>query len=154
MLMSGQLISGYYLNNLLMQSGDIHKAGGVLLKDRKFLLERHGGKDTYIVPGGKLEAGETAAEALVREFREEFGLEIKSTALEYLDTFSSPAVHSPDRIVHIETFLIKEWDGEITLHDGIEGVMWINSHNITEVTVSPTAVTYVLPMLKKMGLID
>ena len=49
---------------------DIHKSGGVLIKDRRLLVTRSKGKDIFIAPGGKLEEGETAVQAIVREMME------------------------------------------------------------------------------------
>jgi len=132
----------------------LHKAGGLLIKDRKFLLERHGGNETYIVPGGKLEAGETAIAALIRECDEEFHIAVSEKDLQYVGSFESRAVHNPDKIVKIETFLVKTWKGEITLDDGIENVIWVDSKTIGDYSVSSIAKDNVLPLLLEMQLID
>ena len=59
---------------------------GVLVRNRnKFLLAREtleGGKDYWIVPGGKVEFGETIEEAAKREIKEETG--IKPSKLRFL----------------------------------------------------------------------
>ena len=137
-----------------MQQQHIKKAGGLLLRDRKLLLERHGGKDIHILPGGKIESGETPEQALVRELQEEFAITVKESDLEMLESFSSQAVHSPDNIVDIQTFLVKHWEGDITLHDGIEGIMWVDSKSVTSMHASTIAAEHVIPMLKKMDLLD
>lgn len=54
---------------------------GIALKEGRFFVARRlpggpqGGKWEF--PGGKVEAGESDAEALVREYREEFGVEAR-----------------------------------------------------------------------------
>lgn len=47
---------------------------GIALRDRKFLMVYNPKRGGWEMPGGKVEAGETFAEAVVREFREESGL--------------------------------------------------------------------------------
>lgn len=55
-------------------------ARGVCVKDGKLLLCRaKGGSSTYL-PGGHIEFGETGREALVREVREELGVESETGA--------------------------------------------------------------------------
>lgn len=50
---------------------------GVLKEGNKFLVQRHPVFKKYGLPGGAIELGEQIEQALVREFKEETGLEIK-----------------------------------------------------------------------------
>jgi 8-oxo-dGTP diphosphatase len=55
-------------------------AGGIVLKDNAILLVRYGttGGGSYLVgPGGALEPGENAAQAIIRETMEETGVMIR-----------------------------------------------------------------------------
>jgi ADP-ribose pyrophosphatase YjhB (NUDIX family) len=60
------------------------EAGDVLLV--RFVVPRDGGEFVFwALPGGEIEAGETEAEAAVREVREELGLELVVTGPVYCD---------------------------------------------------------------------
>lgn len=52
-------------------------ASGYLIQDRKVLLVHHKGFNKWTPPGGHIEDEETAAEAVVREWKEETGLDVE-----------------------------------------------------------------------------
>ncbi|MFH8344809.1 GNAT family N-acetyltransferase [Streptomyces sp. NPDC018045] len=54
----------------------LRSVGWLHLRDGRLLSVRTRGNDTFYLPGGKYEPGETAAEALARELSEELGLSI------------------------------------------------------------------------------
>ena len=55
---------------------EIQKVGLALVEGDRILLVRKRGSRTYILPGGKPEAGEDDVKALVRELDEELGCQI------------------------------------------------------------------------------
>jgi 8-oxo-dGTP diphosphatase len=60
--------------------------GGAVLLIR-FVVPREGGEFVFwALPGGEIEAGETEAEAAVREVREELGLELEIAGQVYRDS--------------------------------------------------------------------
>lgn len=63
-----------------MSSDPIHVVGAAIFRDGKCLITRRSAKMSHALkwefPGGKIEPGETAQEALRRELMEELGLEI------------------------------------------------------------------------------
>lgn len=64
------------------ETGICHvRVTGVLLKDHKLLVQKIKDQNEYALPGGHLQFGETLEEALVREYQEEIGAEIKCKRL-------------------------------------------------------------------------
>ncbi len=80
----------------------------VVTEERKILLVRHrkGNRLYWVLPGGRLEYGETFHECAVRELKEETGLDIEIEKFLFL----SEAI-APDRSRHIVNIYLK---GRIT----------------------------------------
>ncbi|MFE0602692.1 NUDIX domain-containing protein [Streptomyces sp. NPDC058892] len=64
----------------------IEKAAWLCLDSGRLLVARTHGRDAFYLPGGKPEPGESVREALVREVREELGVELlpESVALQFV----------------------------------------------------------------------
>ena len=72
-----------------------YRVGGILEHAGKVLFQRVPGEEGYAVPGGHIAFGETAAQALAREFQEELGAEIKVGALLSVAEIFFPWDHRP-----------------------------------------------------------
>ena len=62
-------------------------AGVLLMVQNRLLLLKRGknpGKGLYTIPGGFVDPGESAEEAVIRECREETGLKLEKSTLKYL----------------------------------------------------------------------
>lgn len=134
---------------------DIHKAAGIIIKDRKLLIERSYGKDTFMAPGGKLEAGETPREAVIRELKEEFQLDIHDEDLEEFGTFYAEAAgsHNKGRQLRMDVFMIKKF-GTVQPDSEVEEIRWITSDIPQDIQVGSIFAHEVVPRLKEQGLID
>lgn len=66
-------------------------AGLLIIKSRKLLLAYSKNKQCFYLPGGKIDAHETAAAALCREIAEELNVIIKENELKYYTHISAPA---------------------------------------------------------------
>lgn len=66
-------------------------AGLLVIQDRKLLLAFSNNKQCYYLPGGKIDAGETAVAALCREIQEELNIPLKEADLTYYTHVSANA---------------------------------------------------------------
>lgn len=138
-----------------MDRYDIHKAAGIIIKDRRLLVERSKGKDVFIAPGGKLESGETSRQAVIRELKEEFRLNVRDDDLEEFGTFYAEAAgsHNAGKSLRMDVFMVKNV-GNITPDSEVEEIRWISSTIPTDVEVGSIFAHEVLPRLKELDLVD
>ena len=133
---------------------DIVKSAGVIIENKKLLLTRTRGKSFFIAPGGKLEAGETATQSLVRELKEELNVDVLETDLQDLGTFRMPAIGKEDKMLEMKVMMVNRYAGELNIQNEIEEMMWIDSANFDTIELGPIFKHEIVPMLKQKGLID
>ena len=104
-------------------AGPMHVMAGVMLdaQGRVLLAQRPPGKHLaglWEFPGGKLEAGELPADGLVRELREELGVEA---------VVGAPLIRVPwhygERFLLLDARLVHQWRGEPASLDG-QALRW------------------------------
>lgn len=93
-------------------------AVGVLIQpDGRFLLTSRPDGKVYAgyweFPGGKLEAGESVAQALTRELHEELGIEALAIQL-----WKSELVDYPHALVRLNFCKVTSWRGELQMREG------------------------------------
>ncbi|HEX5364721.1 MAG TPA: Nudix family hydrolase [Gallionella sp.] len=106
------------MNSSVEQIKVVEVAAAVLQKpDGSFLLaQRPPGKiwaGYWEFPGGKVEPGETTRHALVRELREELGIEVEAAYPWLTRVFTYP--HA---VVRLHFFRVTAWSGELHPHEG------------------------------------
>lgn len=107
--------------------------------DGKILLvrQRRTGEPYYLLPGGGVDAGETLAEALRREVREETGLECAPIRPLFISDTIEPG--GTRHVVNI-TFLTEVTGGELELrpHDpSIEGIDLMAPSSLSGIDLRP-----------------
>ncbi|MDF1828005.1 MAG: (deoxy)nucleoside triphosphate pyrophosphohydrolase [Legionellaceae bacterium] len=96
----------------------ITDASGRILITRRSLNVDHGGM--WEVPGGKLEADETASAALKREVLEEVGIVVEKYR------FLGQVTHSyPEKTVCLHVFKIDEHTGDADCHESQLDLRWV-----------------------------
>lgn len=96
----------------------VQVAVGVLLRDDgAFLLTSRPEGKAYAgyweFPGGKLEAGETVAQALARELQEEIGITIQDCTL-----WKTERIDYPHAMVQLNFCKVTQWQGELEMREG------------------------------------
>jgi 8-oxo-dGTP diphosphatase len=133
---------------------NIYKAAGIIIKGRRLLVERSKGKEHFISPGGSLEDGETAKQALVRELMEEFGIKVLESDLEEFGNFNASAAGDTSRMVYMQVFVVKKYLGEPIANNEVEEIAWINSNIPNGMKIGSIFEHDVIPALRRQGLID
>ncbi len=109
---------------MLVSAGVIHQAGKILVGQRR-LGDRHALKWEF--PGGKVEAGESPRQALVRELREELQIEAKIGAelARYEHDYPSGSR------VHLLFFAVREFTGAPTAR-AFQQIAWTDLQDLPE----------------------
>lgn len=124
----------------------IRKIGAAIVKDNQLLVvSKKKSPDYYMLPGGKLEDGETDLEALKRELKEELQLEIISSTL--LGNFETKSMLGTETM--FLTVYIVEMDGEPTPDNEIGAYKWIPIDTKESEYLGTGITNFTLPALRK-----
>ena len=126
------------------QAADIVVAAVALVRDGCVLTVRKRGTERFMLVGGKLEPGESARDAALRETLEEVGLEVSGATL--LGEFFSEAANEPGQTLHSTVFWV-ESDAEPIASAEIDEVRWtpIDDHPDD---LAPMLEHHVLPVIR------
>jgi mutator protein MutT len=138
----------------LRPSAPVVGVGGVVVRDGRALLIRRGKPPLlgrWVVPGGTVELGETLEEALVREMREETGLEVEP--VEMLAVFDR-IDRDGEGVAHhyvIVDYLCRWVAGEAVAGSDALDVAWMSREELASHDVPPKAVEVVEDAFRRAG---
>ncbi|WP_350348172.1 NUDIX domain-containing protein [Agromyces sp. G08B096] len=133
------------------QLPDLLVSAIALIRDRRVLMVTAREREVYYMPGGKIDPGETAAEAAAREAFEEVALRLDPASLDELFEVRTQAHGEPDgRQVRMRVFRA-ETDASPEASAEVGAVHWVTTADADR---CPPAGRAVLTRLAASGLID
>jgi 8-oxo-dGTP diphosphatase len=87
-------------------------------------------------PGGKIESGERPEQSLIRELKEELGIDVREECLAPL-TFASHAY--PDFHLLMPLYVCRRWDGTVTPQEG-QKLAWVRPNKLRDYEMPPADV--------------
>ena len=141
-------MSGSTKDSKLNTKNCVEVSAALVIRDGRILItQRHA--DAHLgglweFPGGKLEAGETFEQCLVREIREELGVEIAVGEM-----FEEVAHRYPEKSVHLKFFICRVVSGEPQPLD-CAAVKWVKQTELADFEF-PAADLRLLEKLKTCG---
>ena len=128
--------------------------GGVVVDDGRVLLIKRGKPPLYgrwVVPGGTVELGESLEQALVREVREETGLEVRPLA--FLTAFER-IVRDDGAVRHhfvILDYLCERVSGDVAAASDVLDARFVAPEELERYELPPKALEVVLDGLRRAG---
>lgn len=129
----------------------IDKLAYIHIINKKILITLSKGKDTWYIPSGKREPGETDQQALIREVKEELTVDIVPETIKYFATFEAQAHGKPEGTIVRMTCYTADCTGEFTPSAEIDKFDYFTYS--TQQKISPVD-HLIFDYLKEKNLID
>jgi 8-oxo-dGTP pyrophosphatase MutT (NUDIX family) len=113
--------------------------------DGHVLLVRKRATESFMQPGGKIEAGEHPQAALRRELSEELGIEVDPNEMIYVGRYTAPAAHELGRLVDAEIFRVAV-ARSVSPGAEIEEILWLDPNAPGSVKLAPLTRDKLLPL--------
>lgn len=114
----------------------------------RVLTVRKHGTAKFMLPGGKLDAGETPLRAAIREVREEVGFELDPTDLRLLGEWLSPAANEANTQIRSTVYVANLPNRAPEARAEIAELVWLKpSTSADRMDLAPLLRDYVIPAL-------
>ncbi|MDH0748579.1 NUDIX domain-containing protein [Pseudomonas sp. GD03842] len=119
--------------------------------DGRTLLVRKRGTQAFMQPGGKIDPGESAAQALGRELNEELGLVVDVAQAQFLGEFSAVAANEPGFEVNCQLYRL-DVDQAVNPAAEIEEILWVDGGSLDHLHLAPLTRDSILPLYRSLQL--
>lgn len=136
------------------QTISLHTVGLLHIKERKLLLAFSNNKQCYYLPGGKVDAGETAVSALLREIAEELKEQLAENNLHYYTHISAPAFGETNGTIMEQDCYMLAGDFHPQPSAEIGAVHYFTTDEYLQQAVTAPGAVTILEQLQANGLID
>jgi 8-oxo-dGTP diphosphatase len=124
-------------------------AAAIVAEGRLLLVSKLAAPDVYYLPGGKLEEGEEARAALVRELAEELGVAPRS-----LTPFGDVTeIAALERVPMQMTVFLADIEGTPVARNEIAHLAWFDPATSFPGRIAPAVEKHVVPRLQGRGLL-
>jgi len=112
--------------------------GGLIINEKNeiFLMKSHKWKNQYALPGGHIEFGEKAEDAVRREIKEETNLDVE--VLEFFmmqDCIFPEEFYKKDRHFIFLDFICRAKSSDVQLNEEAQSYIWVNAADALKLPV-------------------
>lgn len=132
--------------------------GAIIISDGRILLEKRRsepGRGKWSVPGGLVELGESPENAVIREVKEETGLEVYDPKL--IDVVNSVVFDEAGKVKYhfiIINYFLKLKGGDLGAYDDAEAVQWVSLSDVEKFDITETFRGFIKRNLEKLKHLD
>jgi len=126
--------------------------GGLIFnsEDKLFLMKSHKWNNLYSVPGGHIELGERIEETLIREIKEETGLDIYNIEFIYFQEFIYDEAFWMKRHFIFFDYSCRTDSTEVTLNDEAQEYTWVSLDEAFKLPLEPYTKNAIENYIKKV----
>lgn len=130
----------------MTESKTIHIAAAIIMDGKgQLLLVRKRNTVYFMQPGGKIEPGEDAKSALIRELREELNLKLTPEELTPFGEFTDIAANEPGHLLHACLFSTERCFADVRPAAEIEEILWLSPDDIASKQLAPLTANKIVP---------